>query len=358
MTTPAYPFATLETGEVSFQNGRLLSLPSEYLKPKKKIEIASFYRAILIQHHDDLYGGTDPLGFDYLVFDTFCYVGLLIGLSNSALANANRKKFPSHRFDRQYIFQRVQEDKKLLTFEEFIPIEIVTQNFHEMRGINANISASVDQIIDASDESDWEIKFDKADENIKKIYVGSRLTKFMLDNIRFYMPDYIESLKPNTDRSFFIHKAVNKIVKIYSNNFKKRKLKIELQGICFKQLKGDKELFEIILMLLVENAIKYSRDTDTLPPFVKIHQDSQIVTISIHSYGSLIPNEDIPRLFIRGFRSSVHKSRREGTGMGLHNASKLIMLLGGSIRYSKQEAAPDDKVTGWNIFTLTCCNTF
>ena len=50
-----------------------------------------------------------------------------------------------------------------------------------------------------SDE-EWEEKFDNQTENIKKIYVGSRLIKFILDNIKFYQPNFFKNLKIKYDR--------------------------------------------------------------------------------------------------------------------------------------------------------------
>jgi signal transduction histidine kinase len=110
-------------------------------------------------------------------------------------------------------------------------------------------------------------------------------------------------------------------------------------------------------MLLTENAIKYSRDAYTIQPNIKIKEIENTVEIAVSSYGSLIPNEDIPKLFTKGYRSSVHKSLKDGTGMGLHNAYKLIKLFNGELSYSKQPSSPSDNTTGWNIFLITCRQT-
>jgi len=356
--TSNYPFVTSINGVINFHNGKYVSIPEDYRKERNKEILDEFYKKLLSVNNEALSTGTDPLGFDYIIYQNICNVGILVGLSTSSLANNNRKKYPYHKFERTYLIERIKEDKRIQNFDEFIPIEIATQNIHELRNLNFKISSSIDEILDYATDSDWEVKFDNADDNIKKIYVSSRLTKFILDNIKFYMPDYLDKLKPNTERKFSIHKSVNKIVKIFSNDFKKKRLTIELEGNTYKQIQGDKELFEIILMLLVENAIKYSRDSSAIAPNVKIReQDNGVVEINIQSYGSLIPDEDIPKLFTRGYRSEVHNKIKDGTGMGLHNAYKLIKLLGGDLSYSKQSASPGDKITGWNNFTIICKQT-
>jgi two-component system sensor histidine kinase ArlS len=355
--TSNYPYATILNGVVTFHDGKLIKIPMEFLREKNKSIVANYYKDILSKNTEELTLGSDPLGFDFVVFQNVCNIGVLINNSSSALVNNNRKKYPNHKFEKTYFIERVKEDKRIQNFEEYIPIEIATQNIHELRNLNGKISASVDEILDYSTDSEWEIKFDSADDNIKKIYVSSRLTKFILDNIKFYMPDYLDNLKPNTERKFSIHKSVNKIAKIFSNDFKKKKINVPLEGNTFRQVQGDKELFEIVLMLLTENAIKYSRDANSIQPNIKIKENGNTVEIAVSSYGSLIPNEDIPKLFTKGYRSSVHKSVKDGTGMGLHNAFKLIKLFNGELSYLKQPASTNDNTTGWNIFLITCRQT-
>jgi K+-sensing histidine kinase KdpD len=355
--TSNYPFLTLVNGHVTFCDGKFLPLPSEFNKQKNQVLIKQFYQTLLKKDHDDIVMGTDILGFDFVIFQGICNVGLLIGLSSSHLVNSNKKKYPSYRFDKSYIINRIKEDKKLQNFEEYIPIQIVTQNVHEIRNINAKITSSVDELLDYENDNEWEVKFDKADDNVKKIYVGSRLIKFILDNFKFYMPNYLESLKPNTDRNIYIHKSVNKVVKIFSNHFKKRKTIIDFEGNTFRQMQGDKELFEIMLMLLIENAVKYSVDAHSICPKVKICEaPKNIVQIIIQSYGTLIPIEDEPKLFTRGFRSKAHKTK-DGTGMGLYNANAIVKLLGGELVYSKNNLNSSDFANGWNCFTVTLRNT-
>lgn len=355
--TSNYPYADISNSIVTFHDGNLLKLPQEYLKEKNKSIIIPFYKNLLSKNIEELTIGTDPIGFDYVIYQNICNVGVIIGNSTSAIVNNNKKKYSHHKFEKGYFIGRVKEDKRIQNFEEYIPIEIATQNIHELRNLNSKISSSVDAILDYSSDNEWEIKFDNADDNIKKIYVSSRLTKFILDNIKFYMPDYLDNLKPNTERKFSIHKSANKIAKIYSNDFKKKKINVTLEGSTYKQLYGEKELFEIILMLLTENAIKYSRDASAIQPRIQIKEIGQIVEVTISSYGSLIPDEDIPKLFTKGYRSSVHKNYKDGTGMGLHNAFKLIKLFNGELSYTKQPVAQSDLTIGWNTFKITCKQT-
>jgi signal transduction histidine kinase len=105
-------------------------------------------------------------------------------------------------------------------------------------------------------------------------------------------------------------------------------------------------------MLLIENAIKYSNDASSLAPVVELEDHRSGTRISIKSYGVVIPLEDRERLFTKGFRSATHKTI-EGTGMGLHNASELVKLFNGSLRYAAEKVnTVEDREVGWNCFHI------
>lgn len=352
-----YPYIEISNGELKFVNGDLVIIPKEYLKASNLGMLKSFYKDLLSRNNEDILSGIDPLGFDYIVYQNFCNCGLLFGEIKGALRLNNRKKYPQNKFEREYLIGRIKEDRKIQNFEEYIPLEAVTQNLHELRNLNAKITASVDEILDYHSDNEWESKFDNADDNIRKIYVSTRLTKFILDNTKFYMPDYLDRLKPNLERRFSVHKSVTKISKIYSNDFKKRKIKISVEGATFREILGDKELFEIVLMLLTENAIKYSSDLNSLQPIIKLKEKSNHLEISVFSFGQLIPEEEALKLFSKGFRSSVHRWK-DGTGMGLHNAKKILQLFNCDLTYSTQNNSSTSSVfVGWNVFSVICNDT-
>jgi len=170
------------------------------------------------------------------------------------------------------------------------------------------------------------------------------------------MPDYLENLKLISDKHFSIHKSVNKISKIFSNNSKKRKILLSLEGNTFRQLQGDKELFELVLMLLTENSKKYSNDASTIPPKIIISEIENKVEIVISSFGFLLPKEDESSLFTKGFRSKINKNSKEGTGMGLYNASKILTFFNGILEYTNHPSSTPE--IGWNNFVIKLSKTF
>jgi len=350
-----FPFARLENNKPVYCSGLFVKLPNEYNHSACLKSFNPFYLERLQNTVDDVTLIADPLGFCSVHFKSLCYIGLIINGIEGVQAGRLKKKYPNNRFEKDYIIQRIRKEYSLLTFEEVIPIELVKQNLHEIRNLNSKISGVIDDVIGANTEIEWDEKFDKASENVKKIYVGSRLIKFLLDNIKFLSPNYFKTLTQNTERSFIVHRSVSKIVKIYSEDFKKKKANIVLEGNSFKKIFGDKELFEVVIMLLIENAIKYSIDVSSISPKVLIKEYFGYLIIKISSFGTVIPEEERKGLFMKGFRSKL-QTIKEGTGMGLHNARELLRVFKSEIQYECDSIG--NGPNGWNHFSIKCNEIF
>lgn len=351
-----FPNACFTNGEIEFHSGRIVTLPSIYNRGSNQKVLIEFYSKLLSKKPEDLETGVDPFGFTYFYFDYICIVGIICLKTKQSLFNNIKKKFSNNYFPYDFIAHRIKEEHKLENNIEHIPIKVISQNLHELRGLNAKVTSHIDALMNLDDDELWEVRFDEASDNIRKIYVASRLTKFILDNTKFYDPKYFDGLELKHDRFFIIHRSVSKIIKIYRNDFKVEKTNIEFTGKSFRKLSGDKEYFEVLVKILVENAIKYS-PYKKLGPKIRILENEMEVKIEAHSYGQIIPLEDRQHLFSRGFRSSVNKGKAEGTGMGLYNAKRLTEKFKGTIYYSAQEVEGTDNL-GWNIFTLEFKNTY
>lgn len=350
----AFPNVRSNRKKITFHSGRYADLPNPFQSDLND-ELVKFYKNILAKSNSkEIQEGVDPLGFTYIQYDFICYVGLVTNNCKRSLYNRLRKKFPQNHFDLTFLKKQIHFEHDLLNFKEYIPIDIVTQNLHELRGLNSKISGNLDIIMDIQSEDEWERKFDEQPETIKKIYVGSRLIKFILDNIKFYQPNFFQNLKMNYERIFVVHRCVSKIVKIYKNDFKKGLADIDFQGNCNTKIKGDKEYFEILIKILIENSLKYSEFPKRIGPKVRIKESKKKVNIEVHSYGRAIPHTERPYLFSKGFRSSVNKQSKEGTGMGLYNAKELASQFNANINFKCKDISKNEDIDlAWNIFTLS-----
>jgi hypothetical protein len=350
-----YPSIVIEKKIITFSDGRFCNIPKEYLKEVNKKILLDFYEKIVGKSSNSVINvGVDPLGFTFLNLDFITYVGMVTNEKTKKSTNNNLgKKHPDNKFSLDYLKKQIQFEYDLVNFKEYIPIEIVTQNLHELRGLNSKISGNIDTIMNIKNESEWEDTFDLQNDNVKKIYVASRLIKFILDNIKFYIPDFFENLKLDNNKSFIAHRSVSKIVKIYRNDFKKDKATIDFNGTSLSKVRGDKEYFEILVKILVENALKYSEIPKKIGTKVEIKESTNHIIISVYSYGKPIPNNERSFLFHKGFRSSVNKNTKEGTGMGLYNAKQLSMQFNASLNYDCKHVSDDENIDlAWNIFHL------
>lgn len=350
-----YPFVTNDRKEIVFSDGNFINLPKEYMKKSNQTILKEFYSKILTNESvQEIKTGIDPLGFTYLNLDFICYVGLVCSTKQKGKYNNLCKKHPENRFPLEYLKKQIQFEHDLVNFKEYIPIDLVTQNLHEIRGFNSKIAMNIDKIMKIDDEEEWETKFESQSETIKKIYVGSRLIKFILDNVRFYIPDFFENLKLNYDRTFIAHRSISKIVKIFRNDFKKDRADIDFRGSSKTKIKGDKEYFEILIKIQIENALKYSEFPKRIGPKVIISDCTNDLIIEVHSYGRAIPETEHPYLFSKGFRSSANRRTKEGTGMGLYNAKQLCRHFKAKIDFRCEDVSKDQDIDlAWNIFTIT-----
>ncbi|MCC3373176.1 cell wall metabolism sensor histidine kinase WalK [Cohnella sp. REN36] len=94
------------------------------------------------------------------------------------------------------------------------------------------------------------------------------------------------------------------------------------------QMTGDKDKIRQMLLILLDNAIKYSKE----PIDVRIKSDKNSVQLDVTDYGLGIPETEIPYLFERFYRVDEARHRSTGgSGLGLSIAKKIIELHNGSV---------------------------
>ena len=185
----------------------------------------------------------------------------------------------------------------------------------------------------------------------------SRMNYFYEDSSvnGFFASQQPTAVNQNEDQSFIIHRCVSKIVRIYWEDFKKKKSNVALEGNTFKKMQGDEELFEIVLMLLLENVIKYSNDISSISPKVKLQELKNLVQITVSSFGIIISEKERSKIFSRGFSLEFQKLVT-GTGMELHNAKELLKVFKCEISY--KAICSGKEGVGRNNFVITCNNVF
>jgi signal transduction histidine kinase len=111
------------------------------------------------------------------------------------------------------------------------------------------------------------------------------------------------------------------------------KLNLEVGHIEPVRVHGDEENLRRVILILLDNAIKYTTIGDeegTNKVVVSLEQVKSQAVLHVHDTGIGIDSEDLPHLFERFYRADRARSR-QGTGLGLSIASTIVEQLGGHI---------------------------
>lgn len=90
----------------------------------------------------------------------------------------------------------------------------------------------------------------------------------------------------------------------------------------------DKSLFNVAVMNILSNAVKYTPESGTV--IVTTSSRGEEYHIQVRDSGIGIPEEDLPRVFEKFYRSDSAKAE-QGSGIGLPTALQIVRLHGGDI---------------------------
>lgn len=104
----------------------------------------------------------------------------------------------------------------------------------------------------------------------------------------------------------------------------------------FPTITGDRDLLVLAIYNLVENALKFTCETDSVE--IRLLEDGRAILIEVADSGAGIPAEDVSKIFEELYRGSNARST-EGSGLGLALVHRIIALHEGqiSVRSSQEE---------------------
>lgn len=102
-------------------------------------------------------------------------------------------------------------------------------------------------------------------------------------------------------------------------------------------IEGDKKNLQTLIVIFLENAIKYSSEESRVTVGTK-RRDGK-VSISITDEGMGIAKEDLPHIFERFYRAEKSRSRSDtsGYGLGLSIAQKIVQMHHGDIKVKSEK---------------------
>ncbi|MBW5448166.1 HAMP domain-containing protein [Cohnella sp. CFH 77786] len=147
-----------------------------------------------------------------------------------------------------------------------------------------------------------------------------KLTRSMLTLAEAEQDDWV-----NVTR-FDVTKVVRELAGMLGTTFA-REIRVHSQSQSVP-MRGDKDKIRQLLLILIDNAIKYSKE----PIDVRIRHDKTGVKLEVTDYGIGIPESEIPYLFERFYRVDTARHRLTGGhGLGLSIAKRIVELHDGNV---------------------------
>jgi two-component system sensor histidine kinase KdpD len=116
--------------------------------------------------------------------------------------------------------------------------------------------------------------------------------------------------------------------------------RIRISGIPHTRFLVDPELLKLVLIQILENALKYSPASS--PVTVGFTSFAPTLEIAIHNEGSFIPPSEQSLIFDRYYRGAATEHKASGTGIGLSAAKHATEAMGGRLSV---ESSPEAGTT-------------
>jgi hypothetical protein len=219
---------------------------------------------------------------------------------------------------------------------------------HDVSTAVSLVTRNAEVIISRLDGSTDEEKIENATPSLKALLKSVELLRTRLS---------MSSILANPQSASFgqkhptpIYKIFHRMVRLFEELAAKRHVNIKMTGSshakpnCFNS-------FETIPLVLIDNAVKYSLQDQTVS--VIIHDKNQSsVKVAVQSNGPVIPAENQQNIFERGFRTAAaERFSSQGSGLGLYIADIVAKAHGFSIQY-KCFGVTQVTHCGWNEFSF------
>lgn len=197
--------------------------------------------------------------------------------------------------------------------------EILNNTLHEIRRFSAQLSKFCERISRDTHENP----------SLNQAALSAFYTAGMISSRLAYTdielnPKAIESQTPLRSGIF---KKFDKAKRILAEEAKSRNVNISLIGESRTEIEA-LPVFELLPFVILENAIKYSPQNQAIEVIFESVSGKQLVTVK--SYGPDVTDDELPRVFEKGFRGALTKSM-PGEGLGLFLAKRVCDFHGISI---------------------------
>ncbi|WP_312114665.1 sensor histidine kinase [Brevibacillus reuszeri] len=208
--------------------------------------------------------------------------------------------------------------------------QFIADASHELRTPLAAILVNLERLFRFPDRT--------IEQESEKIMVGiqeaRRLSKLVSDLLTLARSDSNElQIMPQKLR---LDEIVQKCTQVFTQLAIVKQVNLETEIEQPLEMEGDEERLHQLLVILLDNALKYTNENGSI--YVSCKREGQRVVVLVRDTGIGIPKEDTPYLFDRFYRVDKMRSRSaEGTGLGLSIAKWIVDAHHGKIQVSSEE---------------------
>ena len=124
---------------------------------------------------------------------------------------------------------------------------------------------------------------------------------------------------------------VKQAIRKYAKSFIRKKIRLNYKDLNFNVLTDEKWLVFVVEQLL-SNALKYTNEGH-----ISIYLDDHLPnTLVIADTGIGIEQEDLPRVFEKGFTGYIGRTDKKSTGIGLYLCKQILNKLSHTITIESQ----------------------
>ncbi len=162
----------------------------------------------------------------------------------------------------------------------------------------------------------------------------SRLSKLITDMLTLARTD--STMTEIHKELFSLDALVETVFQPFIDLAESQNKVLEVNLHCPMNINADKSRIHQLLVILLDNALKYTNENDKISVNTNIKDNKAVLTVSDTGMG--ISDENIDKIFDRFFRESKARSReRGGMGLGLSIASWIVDKHGGTIKVTHNE---------------------
>ncbi len=195
---------------------------------------------------------------------------------------------------------------------------------HELKTPMTTISGFIDGIVDGTIEEDKrDYYLNIVSDEIKRM---SRLVRSMLSLVKLESGE-----DPLNKTEIRLSESIVSIVISMEQKITAKNIDITgLDELTQTEVFGDADLLYQVVYNLIDNAVKFTHENGSI--IFSLRRINDTVEFRICNSGSGIPNEDLPHIFEKFYKSDKSRShQKDSLGLGLYISKTIIELHGGKI---------------------------